>query len=55
MWPNPQFPAVWSHLLKNSLMENIIFCAVLFYVILSCEVLILVDLALCQTYFSLLR
>ena len=28
MWPNPQFPAVWSHLEKKSLMENFIFCAV---------------------------
>ena len=26
MWPNPQF---WSHLLKKSLMENFIFCAVI--------------------------
>ena len=33
-------------------MENIIFCAVLFYVILSCEVLILVDLALLSDLFQ---
>ena len=25
MRPNPQFPAIWSHLLKKSLMENFIF------------------------------
>ena len=25
MWPNPQFPAIRSHLLKKSLMENFIF------------------------------
>ena len=25
---NPQFPAVWSHVLKKSLIENVIFCAV---------------------------
>ena len=29
MWPNPQFPAIWSHLLKISLMENFIFYEVL--------------------------
>ena len=28
MWPNPQFPAIWSHLLKKSLMTNFISCAV---------------------------
>ena len=28
MWPNPQFPADWSHLLKKSLIESCIFCAV---------------------------
>ena len=28
MWPNPQETAVWSYLLKKSLMENFIFCAV---------------------------
>ena len=28
MWPNPQFPAIRSHLLKKSLLENFIFCAV---------------------------
>ena len=28
MWPNLQFPAVWSHLLKKFLMENLVFCAV---------------------------
>ena len=27
MWPNPQFPAVWSHSLKKPLMENFNFCA----------------------------
>ena len=27
MWPNPQLQ-IWSHLLKKSLMENFIFCAV---------------------------
>ena len=27
MWPNPQL-LIWSHLLKKSLMENFIFCAV---------------------------
>ena len=29
MWPNPQETAIWSLLLKASLMENFIFCAVL--------------------------
>ena len=28
MSPNPQFRADWSHLLKKSLLENFIFCAV---------------------------
>ena len=28
MWPNPQEIAVWPHLLKKSLIENFIFCAV---------------------------
>ena len=28
MWPNPQFLRSWSQLLKKSLMENFIFCAV---------------------------
>ena len=33
MWPNPQETAdsvqrIWSHLLRKSLMENFIFCAV---------------------------
>ena len=28
MWPNPPFPVDLSHLLKKSLMENFIFCAV---------------------------
>ena len=28
MWPSPQFLRIWSHLLKKSLMENFIFCAV---------------------------
>ena len=29
MWPNPQkIVGIWSHLLKKSLMENFIFCAV---------------------------
>ena len=27
MWPNPQELRIWSHLLKKSLMENFIFCA----------------------------
>ena len=29
MWPNPQFPRIWSRLLKKSLIENLIFGAVL--------------------------
>ena len=28
MWPKPQFPAIWSHLQKISLIENLFFCAV---------------------------
>ena len=28
MWPNPQYSAIWSHLLKKSLMENFDFCVV---------------------------
>ena len=28
MWPNTQETAVWSHLLKKTLMENFIFSAV---------------------------
>ena len=28
MWPNPQKLRIWSHLLKKSLTENFIFCAV---------------------------
>ena len=28
MRPNPQETAVWSHLLKKSLMKNFMFCAV---------------------------
>ena len=28
MWPNLQFPVIWSHLLKKSLIENFFFCAV---------------------------
>ena len=28
MWPNPQEMRIWSHLLKKSLLENFIFCAV---------------------------
>ena len=31
MWPNPQFPADLVHLLKKSVMENFIFCAVVAY------------------------
>ena len=31
MWPNPQKTADLLHLLKESLMENFIFCAVKFY------------------------
>ena len=29
MWPNPQELRIWSHLLKKSLIENFIFCAVI--------------------------
>ena len=29
MWPNPEESAIWSHLLKKSLIENFIFLAVL--------------------------
>ena len=29
MWPNPKELWTWSYLLKKSLMENFIFCAVL--------------------------
>ena len=28
MWPNRSFLRIWSHLLKKSLMGNLIFCAV---------------------------
>ena len=28
MWPNPQESAIWSYLLKKSLMKSLIFCAV---------------------------
>ena len=31
MWPNPQETMVWPYLLKKSLIENFIFCAVLRY------------------------
>ena len=28
MWPNRRLPRIWLHLLKKSLLENFIFCAV---------------------------
>ena len=33
MWPNPQLLRIWSHLLKKSLIENFIFCAVILLVL----------------------
>ena len=37
MWPNSQFQRIWSHLLKKSLMKNLIFCALLNVFLLRCS------------------
>ena len=39
MWPNPQETADLVNLLKKSLMENFIFCVVLFYILHSLLIL----------------
>ena len=37
MRPNPQEIGIWPHLLKKSLMENFIFCAVMQYMTVNKE------------------